>query len=788
MDGPKLPTNRVMIERLGVSVAPSRRWTRLRALRHRVDRSNRAHAPRPDEDDRGLLALIVETQREIVAAGSDVEAVMQLVLARSQELTGADGAMVSLVEGDELLTRAASGISADLVGRRRPLRETVARHAIDHGVPLLIGDCETDPRINRELQKLTGDKSLICVPLFQGGGRVIGALNVMSSSETRLTERNRETMEMLSVILSAAVSYAAEYEAKRAQGVAYGRFRTLFEGASIGIARLGRDERAADTNPALEELLGYSAAELAAMSFREFTHPEDVERSAELYGEMMAGRRDAYQLEVRFVRRDQNEVWGQITAVLERDGDGRPAFAVTMIENITQRKVAESALVAQSQLNEYQAVHDALTDLPNRTLFRQRIQHGVARSEEDGDFAVVIMDLDRFKEVNDSMGHHAGDALLIEVARRVESALRTSDMVARLGGDEFGLLLSTPSNAAGLVTVLDRVREAVEAPIVFHDLPLAISASMGVASYPDHGRDVETLLRSADVAMYAAKRSDLPFAVYDSTHSQSDPSRLTLVAELRRALQRRELVLYYQPKAGLASGAVDSVEALVRWNHPDRGLVFPDAFIPLAQETGLIRPLTQYVLEEAIRQCRAWQAEGIELSVSVNLSARNLLDVEFPDQVERMLESSGLDPARLELEITETTMLNDGARTKAALDRLSALGVRISIDDFGTGYSSLSYLRQLPISEIKIDRSFVMNMDNCEDDAVIVRSTIDLGRNLGLKVVAEGVESEAVWQQLRRLGCTAAQGYYLTRPVPADELRDWLAERTAAAADDAHAS
>jgi diguanylate cyclase (GGDEF)-like protein/PAS domain S-box-containing protein len=777
-----------MIERLGVPVAPSRRWTRLRALRHRVDRSSRAHAPRPDEDDRGLLALIVETQREIVAAGSDVEAVMQLVLARSQELTGADGAMVSLVDGDELLTRAASGISADLVGRRRPLRETVARHAIDHGVPLLIEDCETDPRINRELQQLTGDKSLICVPLFQGGGRVIGALNVMSSSETRLTERNRETMEMLSVILSAAVSYAAEYEAKRAQGVAYGRFRTLFEGASIGIARLGRDERAADTNPALEELLGYSAAELAAMSFREFTHPEDVERSAELYGEMMAGRRDAYQLEVRFVRRDRNEVWGQITAVLERDSDGRPAFAVTMIENITQRKVAESALVAQSQLNEYQAVHDALTDLPNRTLFRQRIQHAVARSDEDGEFAVVIMDLDRFKEVNDSMGHHAGDALLIEVARRVESALRTSDMVARLGGDEFGLLLSTPSNTAGLVTVLERVREAVEAPIVFHDLPLAISASMGVASYPDHGRDVETLLRSADVAMYAAKRSDLPFAVYDSTHSQSDPSRLTLVAELRRALQRRELVLYYQPKAGLASGAVDSVEALVRWNHPDRGLVFPDAFIPLAQETGLIRPLTQYVLEEAIRQCRAWQSEGIELSVSVNLSARNLLDVEFPDQVERLLASSGLEPARLELEITETTMLNDGARTKAALDRLSGLGVRISIDDFGTGYSSLSYLRQLPISEIKIDRSFVMNMDNCEDDAVIVRSTIDLGRNLGLKVVAEGVESEAVWQQLRRLGCTAAQGYYLTKPVPPDELRDWLAGRTAAATDDTRAA
>ena len=605
----------------------------------------RASAPTPgtrNDDDGSLLALIVETQRDITAAGSDVEAVMQLVLDRSQALTGADGAMVSLVDGDELLTRAGSGISAGLVGRRRPLRETVARFAIEGGVPLLIEDCETDPRINRELQRITGDKSLICVPLFQGE-QVIGALNVLSASEARLTERDRQTMEMVSVILSAAVSYAA--------------------------------------------------------------------------------------------------------------------------------------LVAQSELNEYQAVHDALTDLPNRTLFRQRIQQAAAAAEADGGFAVVIMDLDRFKEVNDSMGHHAGDALLVEVARRVEGALRTSDMVARLGGDEFGLLLGTPTGAEGLETVLDLVRDAIEAPIMFHDVPLAISASMGVAAFPQHGRDVETLLRHADVAMYAAKRSDLPFAVYDEAENRSDPSRLKLIAELRRGLRRRELVLHYQPMARLASGLVDSVEALVRWNHPERGLVFPDAFIPLAQETGLIRPLTRYVLEEAVRQCREWRDGGLELAVSVNLSARNLLDVEFPDQVERLLADAGLPPALLELEITETTMLSDGARTKTALDRLSALGIRISIDDFGTGYSSLAYLRRLPISEIKIDRSFVMNMEGCEDDAVIVRSTIDLGRNLGLSVVAEGVENEHVWTELRRLGCTSAQGYYLTRPVPADELRAWLTAR-----------
>jgi diguanylate cyclase (GGDEF)-like protein len=556
-----------------------------------------SHAPARDGS---LLGLIVQTQRDVTAAGADVDAVMELVLARSRALTGADGATVSLGEGDALVTRAASGSSAS--GRSR-----------------------------------------ICVPLFQGA-EVIGALEVRSSSATRLAERHRQTMEMMSVILSAALGHAA--------------------------------------------------------------------------------------------------------------------------------------LVAQSERNEHQAVHDPLTDLPNRTRFRQRILQTLATGEAAGGFAVVIMDLDRYKEINDSMGHHAGDAVLVEVARRVEGVLRTSEIVARLGGDEFGLLLGVPAGTAGLETALDLVREAIEEPILFGDQPLAISASMGVATFPEQGRDVDTLLRHADVAMYAAKGSDLPFAVYDEADNRTDPARLGLVAELRRGLRRRELVLHYQPMARLASGVVDSVEALVRWDHPERGLVFPDAFIPLAQETGLIRPLTRYVLEEAARQAREWQLAGLELAVSVNISARNLLDAEFPDQVERCLTEAGLPPALLELEITETTMLSDGARTTSALERLSGLGIRISIDDFGTGYSSsLASLRRLPISEIKIDRSFVMNMDGCENDAVIVRSTIELGRNLGLSVVAEGVESEQVWSELRRLGCTSAQGYYLTRPVPADELEAWLAAR-----------
>jgi diguanylate cyclase (GGDEF)-like protein len=387
------------------------------------------------------------------------------------------------------------------------------------------------------------------------------------------------------------------------------------------------------------------------------------------------------------------------------------------------------------------------------------------------------MDLDGFKEINDSLGHAAGDDLLIELGRRLKAALRTSDTVARLGGDEFGVLLPDASVSDDVLHAVERMRAAIEAPISVLGLSLSLEASIGIALYPDDGKDVETLVRCADSAMYNAKDEKSGWAFYDSSRVPQDTARLTLMGELRRALDRRELVLYYQPKAGLADGEVHAVEALLRWNHPTRGLVPPDDFIPMAQQTGLIKPLTIYVIDEALRQCRAWQDEGLRLSIAVNLSARNLVDVDFPTQVAGLLERWKVSADLLELEITESSMLADPTRTKVILERLSVMGIRLSIDDFGTGYSSLAYLKRLPVREIKVDRSFVMNMDENEDDAIIVRSTIDLGRNLGLDVVAEGVESKQVWDRLKDLGCTAAQGYYLSRAVPATELRTWLLER-----------
>jgi diguanylate cyclase (GGDEF)-like protein len=436
---------------------------------------------------------------------------------------------------------------------------------------------------------------------------------------------------------------------------------------------------------------------------------------------------------------------------------------------------ASRKLRRQAELNEHQALHDPLTSLPNRSLFRDRIEHAIATAHRDGgSVGVLIMDVDRFKEVNDTLGHHSGDELLVELGMRLRGALREVDTVARLGGDEFGIVLPGAGSPVHVAEVAERIREALREPFVMQGLPLAVEVSVGGALVPLHAPDADTAIQRADVAMYLAKTANTDFELYDAKHDEYDPARLGLIGELRRAIEQDEIVLYFQPKAELRTGAVRGAEALVRWRHPERGLLGPDEFIPLAQHTGLIRPLTLHVVDGALRQCHLWRREGFELHVAVNLAMRNLLDLSFPDDVAHILRKWNVEPGLLELEITESTIMGDPFRARQVLERLNEMGVRLSIDDFGTGYSSLGYLKRLPVTEIKIDKSFVMNMTEDENDAVIVRSTIDLGRNLGLEVVAEGVESAEIWRDLERWGCDVAQGYYLSRPVPAEDLTAWL--------------
>jgi diguanylate cyclase (GGDEF)-like protein/PAS domain S-box-containing protein len=727
------------------------------------------------------LERLVETQRDIAAAGVDLEGIMKLIVERSQALTVAEGAIVSMIEGNDLVVGAASGVVSQLVGSRRPLAQSIARYAFQDRGTLLIEHAEGDPRLYSGFATKVHDRSHICVPLFQGD-RPVGALNVMTTSDgPRLGEDDRRTLELLAVVLGSALSRAAEFEAKRRQVETLARFEATYTSSLAGIMTLDMEGRIVDANPALQDLMGYRAEEFAGTRAIDYVHPDDREQLLSVYRHRVRAESGPSTLEHRILRKGGGAIWVNSSVSVIRDSDDEPAMTVLMVQDISKRKAAEQALLAQAELNQHQARHDALTGLANRTLFSDRIERALDAARPEGEaVAVMVMDLDRFKEVNDSLGHHAGDELLKEVARRVTGVLRTSDSVARLGGDEFGILLPDLTGATAVTAVVGKLFAAMEEPITVQELPLVVEGSIGIAMFPDDGLDVDTLLRAADVAMYTAKEEGKGFGFFDGSTHQLDVARLTLVGELRRAIEKRELVLHYQPQALLETGEVHSVEALLRWNHPERGLIGPGEFIPLAQQTGLIRPLTLYVIGEALRQCRAWEHEGIELAVAVNVSTRNLLDVEFPAQVKALLDAWGLGASRLALEITEDSVLTDPVRTKAILEELAGMGIRLAIDDFGTGYSSLAYLKRLPITEIKIDRSFVMGMATDEDDATIVRSTIDLGRNLGLEVVAEGVETEPIWNTLRELGCTIVQGYFLSRPLPPDELEAWLLRHGAA--------
>jgi diguanylate cyclase (GGDEF)-like protein len=428
--------------------------------------------------------------------------------------------------------------------------------------------------------------------------------------------------------------------------------------------------------------------------------------------------------------------------------------------------------------NEFLALHDALTELPNRRLLHDRLEQAIKTAERDGSLAAVMfMDLDRFKEINDTLGHHNGDLLLKELARRMKGALRGHDSIARLGGDEFAILVTGISNRDAVYEVAERIQGSLDQSFELEGLVLAVSASIGISIYPDHGRDAADLMQRADVAMYVAKQSHSPYEVYDPATDGYSPGRLALIGEFRRAIDTGELSLHYQPKIEMSNGRVTGVEALARWQHPERGMIPPDEFVSLAEHTGLIKALSAHVLDKALSQQKQWAATGLDVDVAVNLSVKNLLDEALPDDVADLLSKWSVPASSLTLEITESSIMADPPRTAEVLSRLSRMGVTISVDDFGTGYSSLSYLKQLPVSEIKIDRSFVKDMITDDNDCVIVRSTIDLGRNLGLKVVAEGVESGTTCGALADLGCDVGQGYFFGKPMPAQEMTAWLMER-----------
>ncbi|MFL6138077.1 MAG: putative bifunctional diguanylate cyclase/phosphodiesterase [Frankiaceae bacterium] len=424
---------------------------------------------------------------------------------------------------------------------------------------------------------------------------------------------------------------------------------------------------------------------------------------------------------------------------------------------------------------EHASLHDTLTGLANRKLLFERAADVLEEAHRTGgQAALFVLDLDRFKEVNDTLGHQVGDRLLQCVGARLRHVVRPVDMVARLGGDEFAVLLPALDGLAEAQDVAARIGAALREAFAVDGMRFDLEASIGIAMHPEHADDFESLLRHADVAMYLAKESRSGMQTYDPARDHNSTERLALLGELRRALEDGQLELHYQPKADLATGQVVGVEALVRWRHPERGMVAPDEFVPLAEQTGLMRDLTDFVVGAAAGQVAAWRDAGIVLPVAVNVSVRDLHDARFTEHLRASCERWLIDPAALLLEITEGVLLRDPERTTEVLHELAAMGVALSLDDFGTGYSSLAHLKRLPVSEIKIDRSFVQRMDAGADDAAIVRSIIDLGDALGLRVVAEGVETAAAWEHLRAMGCDAAQGFFLAVPMPPAEATAWL--------------
>jgi diguanylate cyclase (GGDEF)-like protein len=463
---------------------------------------------------------------------------------------------------------------------------------------------------------------------------------------------------------------------------------------------------------------------------------------------------------------------------------GTIGLAVLSLMFVVFQYLVGALLTSQQRSEDLQRIvtTDELTGLANRERFREVVEERIASAKlTNGCFTVMLMDLDRFKEINDTLGHHYGDVLLRDLGPRLVTAIGEQGLVARLGGDEFGVLPGEGTHDLAVIDlVVTRLTECVSEPFAVDELSLEVGASIGIARFPEDGEDSHALLRCADIAMYAAKEAQCDYKVYAAEQNQHSVRRLSVLSDIRHALASDEIVVHYQPIVDLDDLTVMGAEGLVRWQHPEHGLIPPGAFVQTVEQTGLIGPLTRHVLEHSIAECMSWRKDGRELSVAVNLSVRNLLDRDLPKEIERLLTTYGLPADALQLEITESMIMSDPDRALATVTRLSNLGVRMSVDDFGTGYSSLANLRRLPINELKIDRSFVSPMLRDESDLIIVRSTINLGHDLGLRIIAEGVEDGATLQELALLGCDLAQGYHLSRPMAADAFTKWLTAATPA--------
>ena len=653
--------------------------------------------------------------------------------------------------------------------------------AIRTGRPYIVQNMQTDPAYThwRTAARAHGYAAGIALPLTINT-HIIGALNIYAVEPDAFDADEEQLLSQLADDISfgiAALRAAAEREraeeARRASEESYRRseelFRALLENATDLVSIVDARGIFQYVSPSFGTILGHDPASMIGQPLFPYFHPDDLAAVRERWASRLTNNVRLTRSEARLRHADGSWRWVENLVRVALDD---PAIngIISNARDITDRKRAEADL-------QHQALHDTLTGLPNRSLLKDRLEQALLQARrEKKPVALLLLDMDRFKEINDTLGHHHGDVLLQQVAERLRQTLRGTDTVARLGGDEFAVLLPG-DDAVGAEVTVGKLCAALDAPIVVEGQVLRIRASIGAALCPEHGGDAQTLLRRADVAMYVAKRSGRPWSIYTPDQDQHSRDRLALTTELRTAIDEGLLTLHYQPVADLTDGRVAYVEALARWNHPQRGCVPPDVFIPLAEETGLIGALTTHVLTLALRQYAAWQAQGRHLSIAVNLSMANLHDPALVETILRLRQAHGVPAHGLRVELTETCIMSDQARGLEVLAQLGGAEVCVSVDDFGTGYSSLARLKRLPVDTLKIDRSFVIDMVDDEANAAIVRSTIMMAHALGMRVVAEGVETQAAWAMLADMSCDAAQGYYVSRPQPAADLEHWLCHR-----------
>ena len=640
--------------------------------------------------------------------------------------------------------------------------EGLAGRVWESGAPVSMPDLAEDNPVRSAAAMAVGLHGTVGFPV-RSGRRVVGMISLHTWASHPLDDG-------LIAVMNDVGSQIGEFvERKRAEVAlqeSEKRMRSVLDNVSDGLATIDPSGAIESANPAVVKLFGYAEEELKgqkAAILIATTHRSAFDNYLQRRLTLDIPVSGAHET---MGKRKNGSLFPLEFVVSSMQVGSRHLFIATL-RDISERKAHTDAL-------EYQALHDALTGLPNRSLFGDRLRQALLAARRNQKmFGVLLLDLDRFKDINDSLGHDRGDSLLQEVTARLRGVLRATDTIARLGGDEFAVLTTDAKHPEDVVASAKKIIASLEGPFAIGDQMVETGASIGIAMYPIHGDDPSTLLRRADVAMYVAKRSGGGFALYQPEQEAQTLRRSGLAGELRRSIPQGELVLHYQPQVTLATGAISVVEALVRWNHPREGLMPPDRFIPMAEETGIIHPLTAWVIDSALEQLCRWLADGIDVSVSLNVSPRNIEDHSLEEMVARALGNFKVEPNRLTLEITEGVAM--AAAAARALHRLHEIGVRLALDDFGTGYSSLLYLMRLPVNEIKIDRSFVSALASDPDSGAIVRSAVGLGHNLGLRVVAEGLQDRLAEAVLIEAGCDAAQGFLVGRPTDETEMTALLA-------------